>query len=118
MRKLAILLTAAAVGIGATSYANAGGLVGDFINNFVPGAGTALDNANRRFRESQSDQSVYNQITGGWWNPPGEPARAPAPVMGNRCATPAGAYFGPPNPVGSGCIANTPYGPYSGTVIQ
>jgi hypothetical protein len=41
--------------------ANAGGLIGDVVNYYVPGAGTALDSANRRIRNQTSSASVWNQ---------------------------------------------------------
>ena len=103
--------------------ASAGGLVGDFLNNFCNPCGTALDEANRSFRNNQSDASFYNQMTGGYWNG-FQPAPAPAPqapqgpVLGNWCATPVGAYIGPFNPVGTTCGAYTPHGFFYGTVVR
>jgi hypothetical protein len=126
MKTFTLLGALAVIGVGTSTLmvpAVAGGLIGDIVNGFVPGAGTALDSLNDRIRKGQSDQSFYNQVTGGYWNGIGEAApqaspAPPPPVMGNRCATPVGAYFGPFNPVGMPCGANTPYGFYSGTVIQ
>jgi hypothetical protein len=99
--------------------ASAGGLIGDFINNYIPGAGTALDDANRRFRDSQSSESFYNQMTGDYWNNPmrAAPGTGPGapPPSGPMpyCATPAGTFgpLPPPGaPGGTGCWHAFPNG--------
>jgi len=55
--------------------------------------------------------------------PIGQPASPPPPpqgMVGYKCATPVGWFWGPPNPVGSQCTAFAPNGagPFFGQVVQ
>jgi len=96
------------------------------LDAWVPGAGRALEGAWALQRSG-----VLNGIPSG---PMGMPPQGgqmlspggfseggngfPGPVLGNACATPVGVFYGPLNPVGMPCNANTPFGPAFGRVIR
>src|SRR6266436_1081785 len=104
----AILATVAALTLPVvTPAANAGGFLADtFIRPFNPGLADLADGVHKGLG-NPLDQLNPIRPGGGFASAQGP---APGPVMGNRCATPVGAYWGPFNPVGMACGANTPYG--------
>ena len=118
-----------AVGALYANSANAGGFLADtFIRPLSPSVADAADGVSAGIRDRSSDASVYNHVFGGLGQynngfraatpsavalPP-----APAPVLGNVCVTPVGAYSGPWNPVGMPCSVQTPGGFVWGQVMQ
>lgn len=128
-RFLILAIVSAFVGLNAaTPSARAdGGFIGGLIDKVYPGAGTAMDEWNREFKNRQSSESVWNHVMNAHIpNEPFRPAQpspangwaAPANVrLGTYCVTQAGSYFGPVNPVGMYCTANTPWGVFPGQVM-
>lgn len=114
------------------------GVIGSAINGVLPGVGTALDQANHDLGHPfekgvaegldtvvpgaggvfQAGVQVQRSgiLDGGAAPRPPAMPMVPPPVFGNACMTPVGVYFGPMNPLGTPCVANTPYGPALGSV--
>jgi hypothetical protein len=115
------------------------GFLGGIIDQFAPGVGTVLDQANDRLGNpvdhgfaaavdtvAPGAGSVLEAgwalqrsgaLNGGSASPGGANAQmAPIPAFGNVCFTPAGNYPGPFNPLGMPCQAMTPYGIVFGSV--
>ena len=84
-------------------------------------AAEAIDDGIAGAKDRGSSADVLHHATGldAWNNPIGRPAAPSAPlVMGNRCNTNFGPFYGPWNPVGSPCWVMTAWGNASGVVIQ
>ena len=100
------LIAAALATSALTTPASAGGFIGDIVKGIYPGTAPIVDGVD--------DYLAH----GGTMQAKTFPAPT-SPVMGNRCATPAGIFApGPWNPVGAPCHGNGPYGPVFGQVIQ
>ncbi|TIR28280.1 MAG: hypothetical protein E5X07_22685 [Mesorhizobium sp.] len=114
MNALLVKTTLAFVLASAPVAANAGGFLGDIVNEFVPGAGTAMDDWNDEFKSRQSDESVWNQVddylsvdNDGFRSARPTPSKAPGyqtQAMGYYCWTYLGrSGQGAPMPLGSQC---------------
>jgi hypothetical protein len=98
----------------------AGGLLGDVINNVVPGIGTRLDTLNETnrsaaFSNTMSAPNVNQDVGQAMPVPPS----AGQLGFGTFCMTAIGKFGpGPVAPVGSQCTIPTPTGPTFGFVAQ
>lgn len=86
------------------------------MNSVVPGSGTVMNGV-------WQVQNSGGFASSGGFQQPGQPSypRAPQPPMqqprlSNFCITQVGAFAGPYNPVGTSCIADTPYGAVLGQI--
>lgn len=140
-----VLVAGSTAALAMAPGAKADGFLGGLINQVAPGVGTALDQANKslgypteRIVATGADQVVPGAgavLQMGWalqreqgaqreW--PGQPAMqtqyngpAPAPALGNMCATPMGRFGpGPVAPLGSPCQAYSPYGIVMGAIAM
>lgn len=82
-------------------------------NWVVPGSGPYVTQG-LEFRDQWNRSGGFRPAGSAF--PGGMNAPIPNRQMGNICYTQAGAYSGPFNLVGSGCMANTPWGMAQGVV--
>lgn len=127
-RKFVTIFAAVAVASSClmTMPAKAGGVLGDIVNGFVPGLGTAMDDVNREIKNRSSDASVYNQImnaqlpNGSFQAAPGAGGPPPMPQAMPYCAFSDGQRFALPPaavPNGAPCWHAFSNGVFNGQVV-